>query len=57
MTTTSGLPDGAYLVHRGRTFYVECSRCEHLQAFPPARGRAGAARRAVVEHDRSHGHA
>ena len=48
--TNSGLPDGAYLVHRGRTSYVECSRCEDVEAFPPARGRSGALRRGVVEH-------
>jgi hypothetical protein len=55
VTAAAGLPDGAYTVSRGRTVYVACTRCDHVQAFPPAKGRAAALRRAVVEHDRSHG--
>ena len=54
MTTAAGLPVGAYTVQRGRTVYVECSRCDHVQAFSPEPGRARAVRRAVIVHNRSH---
>ncbi|MHB8274731.1 MAG: hypothetical protein ACYDC9_08215 [Dermatophilaceae bacterium] len=54
MTTTTGLPVGAYTVQRGRVVYLECTRCDHVQTFPPAPGRARAVQRAVILHNRSH---
>ena len=55
MTAATGLPVGAYTVQRGRMVYLECARCEHVQAFPPASGRARTVRREVRAHDRAHG--
>jgi len=55
MTTTTGLPVGAYTVQRGRVVYLECTRCDHVQTFLPARDRAGAVQRALRAHNRAHG--
>lgn len=40
---------------RGRVVYLECSRREHVQAFPPAPDRARTVQRALILHNRSHG--
>jgi len=55
MTATTGQPVGAYTVQRGRVMAVVCTRCEHVQTFLPAPGRARAVQRAEILHNRSHG--